>query len=50
MFESKTGVMALVNLLLDTTGRAMGESAVRSLAEAEALWTEGGAPMGDLAP
>lgn len=50
MFESKTGVMALVNLLLDATGRAMGESAVRSLARAEELWTEGGALKGDLAP
>lgn len=50
MSESKTGVMALVSLLLNATGRAMGESAVRSLARAEALWTEGGALKGDLAP
>lgn len=50
LFESKTGVSALLNLLLDATGRAMGEDAVRRLADTEGLWIASEALKGELAP
>jgi DNA-binding MurR/RpiR family transcriptional regulator len=48
LFESKTGLCALLNYLLDAVGKACGDGSIERLSESEKSWANAGALSGDL--
>jgi DNA-binding MurR/RpiR family transcriptional regulator len=48
LFESKTGLCALLNYLLDAVGKACGEGSIERLSESEKSWAKAGALSGEL--